>query len=397
MTFDAPRVGGVRSALVFTRYFEPAYRGGGPIRTLVALLDAKPEGYEVSVVCGNVDLGTSEPLVDESDSWLNRASGLVNYASEGFGPVVAAARSMRRKRSLSVIYANSFFDLRFSLIPQLLHRFGYWPKAVLVVAPRGELYEGALGLKPVRKRVFLAMYKMLGLHRRVSWHASSEDEAAEIRRVLGKASTVYVRENETQLPLAAPSRSVRVRGPLRLAFIGRAVPKKGLDILLSALRQVTSEVELTVIGPFEDARYEEHCRSLIAQLPPRISVDLRGARVREDVLAVLTEVDAMVFPTLGENFGHVIAEALSTACPVICSEFTPWTSRLEAGGGVVVAPNEALAWTMAIEKYAQSGEEGWSAASEAAAGVFGTWRGEDKGHHIFELVPALSSTDRGAK
>ena len=50
--------------------------------------------------------------------------------------------------------------------------------------------------------------------------------------------------------------------------------------------------------------------------------------------------DAFIFPTLSENFGHVIVEALMVGCPVIISDQTPWSDVANVDGG----------WSIPIEK-----------------------------------------------
>ena len=44
----------------------------------------------------------------------------------------------------------------------------------------------------------------------------------------------------------------------------------------------------------------------------------------------------MVLLTAGENYGHVIAEALQAGCPVITTPTTPWTQVVREGGGEIV-------------------------------------------------------------
>jgi len=43
--------------------------------------------------------------------------------------------------------------------------------------------------------------------------------------------------------------------------------------------------------------------------------------------------DLFFFPTLGENYGHVIMEALMAGCPVLLSDRTPWRNLTAAGVG----------------------------------------------------------------
>jgi hypothetical protein len=61
----------------------------------------------------------------------------------------------------------------------------------------------------------------------------------------------------------------------------------------------------------------------------------------------LAEYDLFLFPTLGENYGHVISEALASGCPVVISDQTPWRN-LEAEGinRNGFDPFSSCAWTV---------------------------------------------------
>ena len=100
------------------------------------------------------------------------------------------------------------------------------------------------------------------------------------------------------------------------------------------------------------------------------------------------EADLMVLPTASENFGHVIAEALSGSCPVMCSQYTPWGQTLDDGGGVIVAPNTVEAWSEALNDYLSQGPGAWRSAAAAAGQAYDVWRNTPKGSHVFELVRA---------
>ncbi|MCC6498505.1 MAG: glycosyltransferase [Propionibacteriaceae bacterium] len=278
------------------------------------------------------------------------------------------------------------FDFSFSILPQILMGLGLWRKGRLVLAPRGELSPGALSIKPVRKRVFLRAYRLLGRHRRVLWHASTLLEARDIWREFGRSARVLIRENETFLPVVAMPRGARKPGPCRLAFASRAVTKKGLLTALEALATVVDRVDLSVVGAFENGEYEASCHRALARLPDNVRVTLHGVLPRAALLQELRVADAMVFPTAGENFGHVIAEALSESCPVMVSDTTPWTERLARGAGYVVAPNTPERWSEAIRVFVAAGPTEWIAGSERARAAYNEWRSEDKGKHIFQLV-----------
>lgn len=371
------------TALLFARYFEPAFRGGGPIQTLTALLRSLPASIEAAVICSNEDLGDRTPVVDTPDEWVQRDFSRARYCTPGLKPFLRALRSSR-DLDPDIVYVNSFFDVMYSLVPQLAARIGFWRRAAVVLAPRGELYAGAIRLKSGRKRAFIGVYKALGLHRRVIWHASTSDEAESIKAVFGERVRIETKENETSLPVSASPRPEREAGPLRLVFASRAAAKKGLLTLLEGVEAASVEVDLEVIGAFEDPEYQAACEAVISRLTESVGVTLRGALPREELISRLERADLMALPTRGENFGHVIAEALSVGCPVMCSAETPWTSRLALGGGVVVDPNTASAWATAIAELAAETPADWERRAEGAAQCYEAWRGEDKGAHIFE-------------
>lgn len=366
-----------------TAFYMPAYLGGGPIQTLKALIEESPEGFDTKVICSNSDLGKTEPLVDRPNQWHRVGRAQVKYVQGGVKSLLDVFRSTS---DVDIIYLNSLFNPLYSLLPLALHTFGWWKGSEVLVAPRGELYPGALKQKGRKKQIFLQVFKMLRIPKKVIWHASTEDEADQIRMVFGPNSRVAVRENETSLPREASQRTERPAGPLRVIFASRLHRKKGLDILLEALAGVAEPVEVQIVGAFADDEYERCCHALVQELPDNISVHFCGGLPREQVLAKMQHADLMAFPTIGENFGHVIAEALSESCPVMCSEHTPWTETLTSGGGVAVSPNTAQAWTTALNDYASRGSMSWSATAHAAGRAYNAWRNAPKGQHVFELV-----------
>lgn len=87
----------------------------------------------------------------------------------------------------------------------------------------------------------------------------------------------------------------------------------------------------------------------------------------------------MLFPTEGENFGHVTAEALSVGCPVVCADTTPWTPMLNRGGRIVVEPDDSESWSRAIEAYARLGPLEIQKNRDVATSAFSVWRSEAAG------------------
>ncbi|WP_315637363.1 MULTISPECIES: glycosyltransferase [Microbacterium] len=291
------------------------------------------------------------------------------------------------------MYLNSFFAFKFSIIPAVLHRLGWFKGSVLLIAPRGEFGVGALGLKSVKKRLYLAFAPWLFERSGVYWHASTEDEARDIRGVLPKVRRVLVREDETALPPEPDPGRERTGDKLRLVFLGRIVPVKGLETLLRGLALVEHEVDLDVMGPAEDAAYARRCRDIAAALPPQVRVRFRGSMSHDAILEELGNYDVMVLPTRGENFGHVVAEGLSKSLPVFCSSHTPWSPFLHSGGGRVVSPNIPSEWARQLTEVAAFDRDRLQAMKVEAGNAYRRWRHKQESPSIFLLLDEARRAD----
>ncbi|WMY78068.1 glycosyltransferase [Citricoccus sp. I39-566] len=339
--------------------------------------------HQVWVITNNYDHGSSTPLVQGSEGWINRGNARVLYLNRGIRSLSKGIAKSLSKRP-EVVYLNGIFYPRLSISFQLLSRLK--GGTLLVIAPRGELDPGALALKSSKKRLYLRLFKVARMDKRVIWHASTELEKTHIQNVMGKKSLVIVRENDTMLPALADRPAARNLGSLRLVFMSRLSRKKGLHVLLAALKGVKQTVTLDVIGPEEDLQYVSECHDLAAQCPENVEIRFRGPVASERMRETLAQYDLMAFPTAGENFGHVIAESLSVGCPVLCSDKTPWSDRLRAGAGQIVDSVVPADWAAAIDRYAETGAEGWFESRLAAAEGYEEWMRTNDAPHFFELI-----------
>jgi len=296
-------------------------------------------------------------------------------------------RALRRERP-DVLYFNGFFALTLSIIPNAWAGVFFRGSPIRLLAPRGEFSEGALANRHHKKKLFIGAFKMFRLHRGLVWHASTVHEANDIYRVWGRDADVLIRENETSLPMHADRSVVSDDGRVRAVFLSRIVPKKGLLVLLKALAQVEGRVHLEIIGNEEDHEYSKACRAEANSLPPNVTVQFSGSIPNSEIRARLRSFDVMMFPTAGENFGHVIAEALSVGCPVVSARDTPWTEILERGGGQVVDSLRPRDWRRAIDGFLELTRDERLAMRLTAAREYDAWRGEQKGPHVFELLEA---------
>ena len=370
---------------VLAPVYPPAFRGGGPARTLEALTAAAPVRYSARVFAPDRDMGDPARLPVTSNAWSDTKLTPTYFASvDSLAELIRMYAQVRRFKP-DVVYLNSLFNLKLAILPRILVAVRYWQPVALLHAPRGELDPGALRIRSRKKRAFLGIYRALRLERGTIWHASSQAESAAIERVWGDQVQVLIRENETSLPQAAIEPEPHA-GPLRAIFVSRLSAKKGLLTALQALQNVTSSVDFDVFGPEEDPTYVAACRRAAVDVPAQVTVRFCGLLAPQAVRETMAGYDVMIFPTAGENFGHVIAESLSASCPVATTDTTPWSDILRLGGGEVIYPSSVETWSAAIERLASLSVDERHGLRVAAGGAYVRWRSRRSEPHVFELL-----------
>jgi len=134
----------------------------------------------------------------------------------------------------------------------------------------------------------------------------------------------------------------------RILFVGAAVERKGLPVLLRAFEALREHVPatLTLVGP---------CEQEVAHL----MLDDRGVRALGKVseqrkCQELARADVLCAPSLhGESFGMVLTEAFAAATPVLASDIPGYRDVLRDGEeGELLAPGDPLALAEALRRLA---------------------------------------------
>lgn len=349
-----------RDVLVFSDYFSPGYLAGGPIRSIENLFSSLGDMFHFDLVTRHHDFSVSKAYSIEQINEVRRyTKANLYYASSRFD-AVKHFFSITRKKAHSIYFFNSFFSLDFTVLPLLMRRLGWLPKASVLIAPRGELDPGALGLKSTKKRFFIWLVKKIGLYKAVVWQASSLTEAEHIKKIWGSDAPIEVVPNIASFPLANYVCQQKEKGCLRIIFFSRLCKKKNLLFALEVLSRVKKRICFDIYGPIQDQAYWAVCEALIKKMPAMIQVRYRGALFPKDVFATFSQYDLFFLPTLGENFGHVISEALLSRLPVLLSDQTPWSFVSEAKAGWVFPLNQREKFVELIERLCDLSEADYS-------------------------------------
>jgi glycosyltransferase involved in cell wall biosynthesis len=131
--------------------------------------------------------------------------------------------------------------------------------------------------------------------------------------------------NGVNVPNALPERNWLPDGRLRLMYLGRLSPKKGIENLLHAIDIIDDPtVSFTIFGE-GDIAYSASLNELAARLGLLgKSVFFAGKVNGESKTAAFYNADVCVVPSHTENFCMVVAEALAHGLPVVASHGTPW-------------------------------------------------------------------------
>ncbi|MBN1312969.1 MAG: glycosyltransferase family 4 protein [Anaerolineae bacterium] len=145
-----------------------------------------------------------------------------------------------------------------------------------------------------------------------------------------------------------PRKNAQDNQILRLLFVGRLVPEKGLEIALQALAHVRDKadlgrVTLDIIGGGAEV-YRLHLQTMIASLELQDRVCMVGSLTRQQVLERYTSYDMLLVPSLWvEPFGIIILEAMARGLAVIATNHGGPAEIISDGhDGCLVPPNDPV-------------------------------------------------------
>lgn len=347
------------TVLVMVAGYIPGYRSGGPLRSIFNLGEGLHQQIDFAILTSDRDLGDTKPYPNvNSKVWYGVGHARVRYLSPRDQSLRRIASAMQDTPH-DLLYLNSFFSMRFTILPLIARRFGLLSRVPVILAPRGEFSEGALALKRPKKRAYILLARLTGLLHGIQWQASSQFEMADIRRVLGNnCGTIHVASDLATPPSAVLPDGKRDSDPkLHVAFVSRISPMKNLTYALETMAKISTPLHFNIYGPAEDTTYWARCEEIMAKMPSSVEISYHGAINPGEVAQVMRSNDVFFLPTLGENFGHVIAEALAVGTPVLISNATPWRNLEVLGLGHDIALDDQQRFIDVLEKYARMSPE----------------------------------------
>jgi glycosyltransferase involved in cell wall biosynthesis len=148
-----------------------------------------------------------------------------------------------------------------------------------------------------------------------------------------------------------PERRSSPRGELRIAYLGRLVPEKGVDVLLRAAAQLGGDWQLQIVGGGPELG---KLQGLAQELGIAERVNFQPRVSASQVVDYLNRCDALVLPSLTqpnwkEQFGRVLIEAMACQTPVIGSN-SGEIPNVIGDAGMVFPEGDASALAACLER-----------------------------------------------
>lgn len=361
--------------LFICNYYLPGYKAGGGLRTLVHMVERFKEKFDFRVITLDHD-GDNVSYSDVRINAWNEIEGAQVFYLSSDNIKISKLRELISEVAPSLIYLNSVFS-KLSIFLLTLRKLKLLTEMPVVLAPEGELSDGALQLKAYKKKSFVKFAKTVGLYKNLIWKVTAEPEKSETERFKGSGGKIFIAPNMPSKVIFDDYRQElkpkKKAGEAKMIFLSRFVRKKNFKWLVENLKEVEGNLKIDIYGPLEDELYWSETQQSIKNLSPNIQIEYKGFVAYEQVYKTIYDYQYFILPTLGENFGHVFIEALAAGCPIITSNRTPWIELERKQVGWDLPLEEPRKWVAIINDCIRLDEAGYTRLSSNARSFARQW------------------------
>lgn len=314
----------------------PARRYGGPIVAVHGLCSALARrGHDVTVFTTNVDGdGVSDVPLDVP---VPLDGVKVRYFASSMRRLYISPsmkKALRDVGSFDVIHNHSVF-----LWPTAASaRAAIRARVPYVITPRGMLVRELIARKSaIAKRTWIRFVERRNFAHAAAIHFTSQRELDDAKEIGLPLPNPIVIPNGIDLRPCPPV----PREPGLVVYLGRINWKKNLDRLIEAMPHVPN-ARLVIAGNDEEALTPK-LRALA-----KTNVEFSGPVYDDAKWELLARASVVVLPSLSENFGNVILEAMSMETPVVVSPNVGLADDVAASGAGIVSDDLADAINHAL-------------------------------------------------
>ena len=341
---------------------------GGPSKTVTAL-SSNLSKLNIKVrICSQIN--EENKNVSELKK-LNKNISFLNFSNDKrftFNPLInqnllkKLIFENKNKNKKNVVIHDNGIWLPFNNTITTFSRISSIP---LIISPHGMLEPWSLKYNFLKKKFAWYIYQRKSLNSASVLHATSIMEANNLDRLkLGLPIAVIPNgiEKPTTKDLLGQYNlndlGININNEKIYLYLGRIHPKKGLLNLLKAWNccfKNNNECKLIIAG-FPELNYLNELKEFTKKNQLNDNVIYLGPVEGKDLVTLYRNAYVFVLPTFSENFGMVVAEALSYGIPVITTTCAPWETLEKCECGWFVEPKiddlkKALLKSFVLDRY----------------------------------------------
>lgn len=319
----------MNKVLIINPYYFPGYKSGGPQQTVMNIVEAYGNQFDFYILTLNHDLGETKKYDSIHDGWNNVGNAHVKYLEEKDFNYKNIAKYSNH---MNIIYACGLFEK--TTIQAMIANKKQLFNCPFFIAPMGVFSKGAFKQKKLKKMSFIYLCRILHLFKNITWSLTSELEVNDFKKVMGNKKYVIA----TDIPKKPIEKIVvkkkKNKGEIRIIFLSRICITKNLKQAIDIIYNLKGNIIFDIYGTIEDQNYWDSCKKKLEDFPSNIHWQYKGEINNNKVIDTFENYDLFLFPTYGENFGHVIYESFLGGCIPIISNTTPWRNLKKEKCGV---------------------------------------------------------------
>lgn len=204
-----------------------------------------------------------------------------------------------------------------------------------IMTPRGCLEPWCLKQKKLKKKLALFLYQKKDLQKAACILATANMEAENIRK-LGITTPIAIIPNGIDISeYKCRPLEFKQKVKKQILFLSRIHEKKGIEFLIKAWQHLNKKYpdwKILIAGNGEES-YIESLKIIIKNYSLDHCITIMPPAFGKEKYNLYCESSLFILPSYSENFGMVIAEAMSCGVPTITTNGTPWQELNDNGIG----------------------------------------------------------------
>jgi glycosyltransferase involved in cell wall biosynthesis len=308
--------------VIFSNYFYPALKAGGPVKSLYLLKKKLDSNFDIKIFTSAYDIDGKEVQQQKKNFIIVK----------NFFSLIKGLLILFSDRHSQILYFNSFFSFKFTIIPLILAKI--FLKKKIIISPRGELFNSEVEKKKIKKNLYLFFFKSF-LKKNIYFHVTSLLEKKTIKKLFPNNKIEIVENLSIKSDFNLKKKKFE-KNKIKFVYLSRITKKKNLHLAIDLLSNINNNVELDIYGNIEDNAYWINIKKLILQKSSeRFKINYKGFADKR-INKILENYNFFILLSDSENFGHVILEAMMAGCIPVVSKNLPWQDIYKKKCGFVI-------------------------------------------------------------